>query len=112
VSLVASEQTEQFTLLWTLLALIVVGNSAVLAALLCNHKGRKSRMNFFIVHLALAGMQTHFLLNQTINFSFIRTHFPFPPIPITFRNNSPLKALCSLPTSYAKNSCNFNNQPI
>ncbi|CAB3365950.1 Hypothetical predicted protein, partial [Cloeon dipterum] len=49
-------ETEQFTLLWTLFALIVLGNSAVLAALLYTNKGRKSRMNFFIMQLALADL--------------------------------------------------------
>lgn len=47
-------QTPQFIVLWVLFILIVVGNSAVLIALL-KHKGRKSRMNFFIMHLAFAG---------------------------------------------------------
>jgi neuropeptide S receptor len=48
-------QTEQITVLWILFVLIVLGNSAVLAALLLDNKGRKSRMNFFIMHLAFAG---------------------------------------------------------
>ncbi|KDR18368.1 Cardioacceleratory peptide receptor [Zootermopsis nevadensis] len=47
--------TEQFTVLWILFALIVLGNSAVLVALLVN-KRRKSRMNFFIMQLALADL--------------------------------------------------------
>ncbi|XP_068084322.1 cardioacceleratory peptide receptor-like [Anabrus simplex] len=47
--------TEQFTLLWILFALIVLGNSAVLVALFLN-KNRKSRMNFFIMQLALADL--------------------------------------------------------
>lgn len=47
-------QTEQFTVLWLLFAAIVLGNSAVLLALLFN-KSSKSRMNFFIMHLAFAG---------------------------------------------------------
>jgi len=47
-------QTEQFTVLWILFILIVLGNSAVLVALLVS-KRRKSRMNFFIMQLALAG---------------------------------------------------------
>ena len=50
-------QTEQFTVLWILFASIVLGNTAVLVALLLN-KARKSRMNFFIMHLALAGKET------------------------------------------------------
>lgn len=48
-------QTEQFVMLWFLFALIVLGNSAVLAALLLDRGRAKSRMNFFIMHLALAG---------------------------------------------------------
>jgi neuropeptide S receptor 1 len=47
-------QTEQFAVLWILFALIVVGNASVLLALLLSKK-RKSRMNFFIMQLALAG---------------------------------------------------------
>lgn len=47
-----SAQVETLTFLWILFACIVLGNSAVLAAL---PKGRKSRMNFFIMHLAIAG---------------------------------------------------------
>ncbi|CAB3369006.1 Hypothetical predicted protein [Cloeon dipterum] len=49
-------QTEQVTVLWILFVLIVLGNSAVLAALLLDSKGRKSRMNFFIMHLAFADL--------------------------------------------------------
>ncbi|XP_063225710.1 cardioacceleratory peptide receptor-like isoform X3 [Bacillus rossius redtenbacheri] len=48
-------ETEQFTVLWILFALIVLGNLAVLVALLLN-KSRKSRMNFFIMQLALADL--------------------------------------------------------
>jgi len=47
-------QTEQFTVLWLLFAVIVAGNTAVLAGLLLG-KRRKSRMNFFIMQLAFAG---------------------------------------------------------
>jgi len=54
---VICSQTEQFTVLWILFASIVLGNTAVLVALLLN-KARKSRMNFFIMHLALAGKET------------------------------------------------------
>nr|CAD7413912.1 unnamed protein product [Timema poppensis] len=52
ISCLGSE-TEQFTVMWVLFALIVLGNSSVLVALLIN-KSRKSRMNFFIMQLALA----------------------------------------------------------
>lgn len=47
-------QTIQFTVLWILFFSIVLGNSAVLAALFLNNT-RKSRMNFFIMQLAFAG---------------------------------------------------------
>jgi neuropeptide S receptor 1 len=40
--------------LWILLILIVVGNMAVLVALSMS-SARKSRMNYFIKHLAIAG---------------------------------------------------------
>ncbi|KAL1480204.1 hypothetical protein MTO96_051235 [Rhipicephalus appendiculatus] len=46
-------RVETLTFLWILFACIVLGNSAVLAAL---PKGRKSRMNFFIMHLAIADL--------------------------------------------------------
>ncbi|EEB12133.1 class A rhodopsin-like G-protein coupled receptor GPRvpr, putative [Pediculus humanus corporis] len=46
---------EQFAVLWTLFVLIVVGNSTVLIALFLDQK-RKSRMNFFIMQLALADL--------------------------------------------------------
>ncbi|CAH0558189.1 unnamed protein product [Brassicogethes aeneus] len=52
---------EQFTILWVLFSMIVLGNSAVLIALLLN-KSRKSRMNFFIKHLALAGKRARLLV--------------------------------------------------
>jgi neuropeptide S receptor 1 len=55
-------QTEQFMMLWLLFAMIVLGNSAVLAALLLNRGRVKSRMNFFIMHLAIAGESTMCLL--------------------------------------------------
>lgn len=48
-------QTEQLTFLWILFVLIVVGNAGVLATLLLS-KGHKSRMNFFIKHLAAADL--------------------------------------------------------
>lgn len=47
-------QTEQFAVLWALFTVIVLGNSAVLVTMLLN-KNRKSRMNFFIKQLAIAG---------------------------------------------------------
>ncbi|XP_015182902.1 PREDICTED: cardioacceleratory peptide receptor-like isoform X1 [Polistes dominula] len=48
-------ETEQFTLLWLLFAVIVAGNTAVLAGLLLG-KRRKSRMDFFIKQLAFADL--------------------------------------------------------
>nr|XP_031826741.1 cardioacceleratory peptide receptor isoform X1 [Nomia melanderi] len=48
-------QTEQFTVLWLLFAMIVVGNIAVLIGLLWG-KRRKTRMDFFIKQLALADL--------------------------------------------------------
>ena len=48
-------QVEQLTFLWILLTFIVIGNATVLIALLLS-KGRKSRMNFFIKHLAAADL--------------------------------------------------------
>lgn len=48
-------ETEQFAVLWLLFAVIVAGNTAVLAGLLFG-KRRKSRMNFFIMQLAFADL--------------------------------------------------------
>ncbi|XP_071518344.1 cardioacceleratory peptide receptor-like [Panulirus ornatus] len=48
-------ETEQFTVLWLLFISIVVGNIAVITALLLS-KTRKSRTNFFIMHLAVADL--------------------------------------------------------
>ncbi|XP_065164313.1 cardioacceleratory peptide receptor-like isoform X2 [Atheta coriaria] len=48
-------KTEQFTVLWVLFTMIVLGNSAVLVTLLVS-KSRKSRMNFFIRQLAIADL--------------------------------------------------------
>ncbi|XP_013134475.1 PREDICTED: cardioacceleratory peptide receptor-like [Papilio polytes] len=45
----------QFTVMWVLFVLIVVLNSSVIAALLCTN-ARKSRMNFFIMQLAIADL--------------------------------------------------------
>lgn len=54
-------QTEQFTVLWVLFAIIVLGNSAVLVTMFLN-KSQKSRMNFFIKQLALAG-KSNFMMS-------------------------------------------------
>ncbi|XP_031776917.1 cardioacceleratory peptide receptor isoform X2 [Nasonia vitripennis] len=48
-------QTEQFTVLWLLFSVIVVGNTSVLVGLIFG-KRRKSRMNFFIKQLAFADL--------------------------------------------------------
>ncbi|KAK2720914.1 hypothetical protein QYM36_004707 [Artemia franciscana] len=48
-------ETEQLAFLWLLFFFIVVGNSAVLLALVLA-KGRRSRMNYFITHLAIADL--------------------------------------------------------
>lgn len=40
--------------MWVLFVAIVVLNASVIAALLCTN-ARKSRMNFFIMQLAIAG---------------------------------------------------------
>ena len=48
-------QVEELTFLWILFVLIVAGNATVLVALLLS-KGHKSRMNFFIKHLAAADL--------------------------------------------------------
>ncbi|KAG8232630.1 hypothetical protein J437_LFUL012476 [Ladona fulva] len=53
---IVSFQAEQFALLWILFAFIVAGNCAVLTALLLAKASRKSRMNFFIMHLAIADL--------------------------------------------------------
>uniref|UniRef100_T1L6F3 G-protein coupled receptors family 1 profile domain-containing protein n=1 Tax=Tetranychus urticae TaxID=32264 RepID=T1L6F3_TETUR len=47
--------TEQLTFLWIIFVMIVFGNCSVLGTLLLS-KGRKSRMNFFIMHLAIADL--------------------------------------------------------
>ncbi|XP_067633313.1 cardioacceleratory peptide receptor isoform X2 [Eurosta solidaginis] len=48
-------ETEQFTFLWILFIVIVLGNSAVLFVMFIN-KNRKSRMNYFIKQLAIADL--------------------------------------------------------
>uniref|UniRef100_T1K0K8 G-protein coupled receptors family 1 profile domain-containing protein n=1 Tax=Tetranychus urticae TaxID=32264 RepID=T1K0K8_TETUR len=47
-------KTEQLTFLCILFIMILVGNISVLITLLISKK-RKSRMNFFMMHLAIAG---------------------------------------------------------
>ncbi|XP_023344767.1 cardioacceleratory peptide receptor [Eurytemora carolleeae] len=59
-------KTEQLTFLGLLLSIIVLGNSMVLVALLSS-KARKSRMNFFIMHLAAADLSVGFLSSMLSN---------------------------------------------
>ncbi|XP_033307752.1 cardioacceleratory peptide receptor isoform X3 [Bombus vosnesenskii] len=54
-------ETEQFTVLWLLFAMIVVGNIAVLIGLQWG-KRRKTRMDFFIKQLAFAGWRARALV--------------------------------------------------
>lgn len=48
--------------MWILFVAIVAGNSSVIAALLLA-KSRKSRMNYFIMQLAIAGEFTFYTTN-------------------------------------------------
>ncbi|CAH1098579.1 unnamed protein product [Psylliodes chrysocephalus] len=48
-------EVEQFTVLWLLLIVIVAGNLGVIYTLTVN-RSRKSRMNYFITHLAYADL--------------------------------------------------------
>nr|XP_023024502.1 cardioacceleratory peptide receptor-like isoform X1 [Leptinotarsa decemlineata] len=48
-------EVEQFTVLWLLLIVIVAGNLGVIYTLLVG-RSRKSRMNYFITHLAFADL--------------------------------------------------------
>ena len=57
-------QVEQLAFLWVLLTIIVTGNSLVLATLLST-RTRRSRMNFFIMHLAAADLSVGLLSVST-----------------------------------------------
>jgi len=57
-------KVEQLTFLWVLLTVIVTGNSLVLATLLST-RTRRSRMNFFIMHLAAADLSVGLLSVST-----------------------------------------------
>ena len=57
-------QVEQLSFLWVLLTVIVTGNSLVLATLL-SARTRRSRMNFFIMHLAAADLSVGLLSVST-----------------------------------------------
>lgn len=48
-------QIPQLVLVTTIFLLIVIGNGCVLLSLVYSENGRKTRMNFFIMHLAIAG---------------------------------------------------------
>ena len=66
-------QEEQLTFLYILLATIVVGNSLVLIKIFFQSKNSKSRMNFFIMHLAFAGNKVmvvfSMFVSDTVSFS-------------------------------------------
>ncbi|XP_064597854.1 cardioacceleratory peptide receptor-like [Liolophura sinensis] len=49
-------QTEQLVFLWVLFIFIVVGNGSVLAAISLSETGKRTRMNYFIMHLAIADL--------------------------------------------------------
>ncbi|CAI9742236.1 cardioacceleratory peptide receptor-like [Octopus vulgaris] len=51
-------KVEQLTFLWLLFASIVFGNITVLAAIYFTKTNRRNRMNFFIMHLALADLMS------------------------------------------------------
>ncbi|XP_044752356.1 cardioacceleratory peptide receptor isoform X2 [Coccinella septempunctata] len=61
-------KAEQFAVLWVLFTMIVVGNSAVLVALVVS-KTRKSRMNFFIRQLAIADLAVG-LINVSVDIAW------------------------------------------
>ena len=54
-------RTEQIIFLYVLLFVIILGNVIVILSLGCIRR-RKSRMNFFILHLAVAGKLLFLLL--------------------------------------------------
>lgn len=58
-------QSAQLAILWVLLVAIVAGNATVVLALLLTKK-RKSRMNFFIMQLAIAGIYQTYLVTAKI----------------------------------------------
>ena len=55
LSVLYPKQEEQLTFLWILFATIVIGNTSVLISTSLRSNNRKSRMNFFIKNLAIAG---------------------------------------------------------
>lgn len=64
-------QTEQFIVLWILFIIIVFGNAAVLFVMFLN-RHRKSRMNYFIKQLAIAGVNLSTNLQSlTVDFQFM-----------------------------------------
>ena len=56
-----SLQTEIPIFLSVLLVVIVVGNLTVLLAIWLSKRGVSSRMNFFILHMAIAGKQRPYI---------------------------------------------------
>nr|XP_022321384.1 cardioacceleratory peptide receptor-like [Crassostrea virginica] len=55
-------QIPQLVLVTTIFLLIVIGNGCVLLSLVYSENGRKTRMNFFIMHLAIADLLVGLLL--------------------------------------------------
>jgi len=49
-------QKEQIIFLIVLFVAIVVGNMAIIVSIVTSKTGRQSRMKYFIVHLAIAGL--------------------------------------------------------
>ncbi|XP_077863536.1 neuropeptide S receptor-like [Saccoglossus kowalevskii] len=59
-SVLSMYQTEQLILLWFLFAFVVIGNAIVLVSV-CLVRHKKSRMNFFIMNLAIADLSVGLL---------------------------------------------------
>ncbi|XP_069107541.1 neuropeptide S receptor-like [Argopecten irradians] len=55
-------QIPQITFLSIMLLTIVIGNACVLAAIMLSDNGRKTRMNFFIMHLAISDLSVGIFL--------------------------------------------------
>ncbi|XP_021346282.1 cardioacceleratory peptide receptor-like [Mizuhopecten yessoensis] len=55
-------QVPQITFLSIMLLTIVIGNACVLAAIMLSDNGRKTRMNFFIMHLAISDLSVGIFL--------------------------------------------------
>ncbi|XP_018325814.1 neuropeptide S receptor-like [Agrilus planipennis] len=66
-------ETEQLTVLWILFVVTVTGNGGVLLAVL--HSNRKSRMNYFIKHLAFAGKVFLLMKLTRLRIKLFKVHF-------------------------------------